>query len=113
MTGGRKDCGTIERMGTGLLQPTHLIFLLILALLLFGANVANLALAPQLIGMLSDIIAARSGAGSDSLRWALLLNTTTGLWAAYHFWAAGRRIRTDVQRAAAAPAEPAVPAPPR
>ena len=34
----RKDCGTIVRMGTGLLQPTHLIFLLILALLLFGAK---------------------------------------------------------------------------
>jgi len=33
-----KRCGTIDRMGTGLLQPTHLIFLLILALLLFGAK---------------------------------------------------------------------------
>jgi sec-independent protein translocase protein TatA len=34
----RKGCGTIVDMGTGLLQPTHLIFLLILALLLFGAK---------------------------------------------------------------------------
>jgi sec-independent protein translocase protein TatA len=33
-----KRRGTIVRMGTGLLQPTHLIFLLILALLLFGAK---------------------------------------------------------------------------
>jgi predicted MFS family arabinose efflux permease len=73
------------------------------ALLLFGANVANLALAPQLIGILSDQLAQRFGAGNESLRWALLINTSTGAWAAYHFWAAGRRIRTDLQRAEAAP----------
>ena len=73
------------------------------ALLLFGANVANLALAPQFIGILSDQLALRFGAGSESLRWALLINTSTGVWAAYHFWAAGRRIRADLQRAEAAP----------
>jgi predicted MFS family arabinose efflux permease len=73
------------------------------ALLLFGANVANLALAPQFIGILSDQLAQRFGAGSESLRWALLLNSLTGVWAAYHFWAAGRCIRTDLQRTEAAP----------
>lgn len=71
------------------------------AVLLFGSNVANLALAPQLIGLLSDFIATHSGARSDSLRWALLLNTATGFWAAYHYWAAARTIRTDYQRAGA------------
>jgi hypothetical protein len=76
------------------------------ALLLFGANVANLALAPQLIGILSDQLALHFGAGTESLRWALMLNTLTGFWAAYHFWAAGRDIRTDLQRAEAAHAEP-------
>ena len=35
---GEKGCGTIVRMGTGLLQPIHLLFLLVLALLLFGAK---------------------------------------------------------------------------
>jgi sec-independent protein translocase protein TatA len=30
--------GTILSMGSGILQPTHLIFLLLLALLLFGAK---------------------------------------------------------------------------
>jgi sec-independent protein translocase protein TatA len=30
--------GTIRRMGSGVLQPTHLIFLLLLAVLLFGAK---------------------------------------------------------------------------
>jgi predicted MFS family arabinose efflux permease len=68
------------------------------ALLLFGANVANLALAPQFIGILSDQLAQHFAAGSGSLRWALLINSLTGVWAAYHFWAAGRCIRTDLQR---------------
>lgn len=77
------------------------------ALLLFGANVANLALAPQLIGILSDQLALHFGAGTESLRWALVLNTLTGFWAAYHFWAAGRDIRSDTQRAEAAHDSPA------
>jgi len=34
----RKKSGTIRSMGSGLLTPTHLIFLLLLALLLFGAK---------------------------------------------------------------------------
>jgi sec-independent protein translocase protein TatA len=33
-----KGCGRIVVMGTGLLQPIHLLFLLVLALLLFGAK---------------------------------------------------------------------------
>jgi predicted MFS family arabinose efflux permease len=71
------------------------------AVLLFGANVANLALAPQFIGILSDLLAREAGVGTESLRWALLINTVTGLWAAYHFWAAGRGISTDLARAEA------------
>jgi len=47
------------------------------ALLLFGANVANLALAPQFIGILSDQLAQHFAAGSGSLRWALLINSLT------------------------------------
>jgi predicted MFS family arabinose efflux permease len=69
------------------------------AILLFGANVANLALAPQLIGIMSDQFLAHSAAGSESLRKALVLTTFTGFWAAYHFWAAGRHIRRDLERA--------------
>jgi predicted MFS family arabinose efflux permease len=71
------------------------------SLMLFGANVANLALAPQFIGILSDGFRAYSRAGAESLRWALLLNTLTGFWAAYHFWAAARHMRQDLARAGA------------
>jgi hypothetical protein len=69
------------------------------AVLLFGANVANLALAPQIIGILSDLFLAHTSAGAQSLRWALIVTTCTGFWAAYHFWAAGRDMRHDLERA--------------
>jgi len=69
------------------------------AILVFGANIANLALAPQLIGMMSDALNAHSTAGADSLRGALLVSTLTGFWAAYHLWLAGKSIRSDLERA--------------
>ena len=69
------------------------------ALMLFGANIANLALAPQIIGILSDTLRMRSGVAAQSLRAALLINTVTGFWAVYHFWAAGRTLHPDLQRA--------------
>jgi MFS family permease len=69
------------------------------AILLFLANIANLLLAPQLIGWLSDWFAASLGAGSDSLRWALLLLAPTGFWAAWHLWTSGHTIREDAARA--------------
>ncbi len=58
------------------------------ALLLFLANVANLVIAPQAVGILSDILAPRFGA--ESLRIALLPLTLSGLWAATHFYKAAR-----------------------
>ena len=73
----------------------------ICAVFLFGANVANLALAPQLIGLASDIVAAHSAAPSESLRMILSASAFTGFWAAYHFWAAGRGMAADLERAAA------------
>ena len=69
------------------------------AILLFTANVANLILAPQLVGFLSDWFAASFGAGRESLRWALLLLAVTGFWAAWHLWVAGKTIRADEERA--------------
>jgi sugar phosphate permease len=70
------------------------------ALLLFLANVANLLLAPQLVGWLSDWFAASFGAGLESLRWALLLLAPTGFWAAWHLWTSAVTIRDDEARAA-------------
>jgi hypothetical protein len=68
------------------------------ALLLFMANVANLVLAPQVIGWLSDWFAAGFGAGIESLRWALLVLAPTGFWAAWHLGATRRTIIADTHR---------------
>lgn len=62
------------------------------AVLLFGANIANLALAPQLIGMASDLIAAHIADPSQSLRIALAFSGLTGVWASLHFWLATRSL---------------------
>lgn len=59
------------------------------ALLLFLANIANLVIAPQLVGILSDLLAPRFGA--ESLRIALLPLTLCGFWAAGHFGLVARR----------------------
>ena len=69
------------------------------ALLLFLANVGNLVVAPQLVGWLSDWFRDSFGAGSQSLRWALLLLAPTGFWAAWHLWRSGVTIREDEARA--------------
>jgi hypothetical protein len=59
------------------------------ALLLFFANIANLVIAPQLVGVVSDALAPHFGA--ESLRFALLPLTLCGFWAAAHFWIVARR----------------------
>src|ERR1700686_1506519 len=69
------------------------------AVLLFIANVANLILAPGIVGWLSDWFAASFGAGPESLRWALLVLAPTGFWAAWHLWTSGATIREDEARA--------------
>jgi MFS family permease len=69
------------------------------AILLFTANVANLLVAPQVIGWLSDWFAASFAAGAESLRWALLLLAPTGFWAAWHLWQSSLTIREDEARA--------------
>jgi len=69
------------------------------ALLLFLANFGNLVVAPQLIGLLSDVFRDYFGAGNESLRWAQLVLAPTGFWAAWHLWASGRTIRSDQARA--------------
>jgi hypothetical protein len=64
------------------------------ALLLFLANIANLVIAPQLVGLISDSLAPTFGA--ESLRLALLPLTLCGFWAAAHFWIVARRTRAPV-----------------
>jgi MFS family permease len=70
------------------------------AILLFLANIGNLIIAPQLIGWMSDWFRLHTEAGSESLRWAILILAPTGFWGAWHFWRAGRTLRDDEARIA-------------
>ena len=72
---------------------------LIAAILLFVANVANLFIAPQLIGIASDVVAARIADPAQSLRWVLFGTAFTGIWAAWHYFAAAKWLRADFARA--------------
>ncbi len=60
------------------------------AILIFAANVANLVIAPQVIGWLSDGFMLIAPSRAESLRYSLLLLAPTGFWAAWHFWRAER-----------------------
>lgn len=63
------------------------------AILLFTANIANLAIAPQLVGLMSDFVAPRISNPAESLRYVLLGCAFTGLWATYHYWACARHMK--------------------
>ena len=69
------------------------------AMTLFVANLGNLVIAPQAVGMLSDWFAPSSGPNAQSLRLALLCLVPTGLWATVHYFLAARNLIADQQRA--------------
>lgn len=70
-----------------------------IAVSLLIANVFNLIIAPQGVGLLSDYFAGPNGADAASLRLALLVLAPTGFWAAWHYWRAGKYIIADQKRA--------------
>jgi predicted MFS family arabinose efflux permease len=70
------------------------------ATVLFTANVGNLIIAPQLVGLLSDGFAPHHVADAESLRLAMLCLVPTGFWAAWHYFLAARHVLDDERRAA-------------
>ena len=69
------------------------------AVALLVANVFNLIVAPQGVGLLSDWFAGPAGADAASLRTALLILAPTGFWAAFHYFMAAKTIIADQKRA--------------
>jgi hypothetical protein len=63
-------------------------------LFLLMTTLGNLVIAPQLVGIASDLLTPRYGA--DSLRMALLPLALVGLWAASHFWMCSRRLKAGL-----------------
>ncbi|MDB6045913.1 MAG: hypothetical protein JWM63_4464 [Gammaproteobacteria bacterium] len=69
------------------------------AMTLFVANVGNLVIAPQAVGMLSDWFAPGHIANGASLRLALLCLVPTGFWATAHYFWSVRDLLRDQERA--------------
>jgi len=72
---------------------------MVIAVSLLVANVFNLIVAPQGVGLLSDYFAGPAGADAESLRMALLVLAPTGFWAAWHYWRAEKYAYDDQKRA--------------
>jgi predicted MFS family arabinose efflux permease len=66
------------------------------ALLLFVINLIGMGLGPLLAGLISDALAPAYG--KDSLKYALLILTLFNIWAAVHYWIAGRYFEADFKR---------------
>ncbi|WP_373186143.1 spinster family MFS transporter [Halopseudomonas sp.] len=63
------------------------------AIMLFVLNLVGLGFGPQLIGIASDVM--RVWFDNDSLRYALLGAAFINIWAAIHYYLAGRTIESD------------------
>ena len=89
--------GPAFALGQNLAPPKMRAMFTAIALLV--ANVFNLIVAPQAVGLMSDYFAGPGGADAASLRTALLVLAPTGFWATYHYWAAAKTIVDDQKRA--------------
>ncbi len=69
------------------------------AIFLFIVNIIGLGGGPQFVGMMSDFL--RPTLGVQSLRYALMLCSTANLWAAVHFYFAGRVLPAELADQAA------------
>jgi MFS family permease len=65
------------------------------AILLFMLNIIGMGLGPYFVGIASDLLAPASGI--DSLRYALCLAVLANIWAAGHYFAGARTLRSDLE----------------
>jgi predicted MFS family arabinose efflux permease len=66
------------------------------AIMLLLANIANLVIAPEVVGFASDRLAPLYGA--DSLRWCLVPLAFVGFWGAWHFWRCAKYTAAGFER---------------
>lgn len=62
--------------------------------LLFIINIIGLGFGPQMVGIVSDLLNPEFG--KESLRYALLICSLFYIWAALHFYFAGRHLKNDL-----------------
>jgi MFS family permease len=65
-----------------------------MALVMLMANLIGFGIGPQVVGILSDLLATKLG--SDALRYAMLSMSFVALWSAYHFWQVGKTVTEDL-----------------
>jgi MFS family permease len=65
-----------------------------LAIVMLLGNLIGMGLGPQAVGLLSDWL--QPALGTDSLRYAMLGVAFVTVWAAWHFWQAGRAMQGDL-----------------
>jgi len=64
------------------------------AVLLFILNIIGLGLGPQAVGIISDQL--RPQFGDESLRYSLLICGFVNIWAAWHYFLAGKYLKEDL-----------------
>lgn len=77
------------------LTPLHMRALAS-AVMLFVLNFIALGFGPLTVGLLSDLLAPHFG--QESLRWALFGTSFIGVWAAVHYYWAGKTYQADVEK---------------
>ena len=63
-------------------------------ILLFIINFIGLGFGPQMVGLVSDLLV--DSYGTESLRYALLICSLINVWAAFHYFVAGRHLKDDL-----------------
>ncbi len=61
------------------------------SIMLFILNIIGLGLGPQMVGIVSDLLAPVYGV--ESLRYALLITSFISLWGAWHYYLAGKAMK--------------------
>ena len=63
-------------------------------ILLFILNIIGLGLGPQVVGILADLL--KPSFGSEALRYSLLICSVVNIWAAYHYFVAGKYLKDEL-----------------
>jgi len=63
-------------------------------ILLFIINIIGLGLGPLAVGMLADLL--EPAYGQEALRYSLLAFSVVNIWAAYHYFIAGKHLKQDL-----------------
>jgi len=66
------------------------------AVLLFILNIIGLGAGPQAVGIVSDLLS--DSYGQESLRYSLLIFSFVNVWAAYHYYVAGKYLKQDLEQ---------------